>query len=504
MKIVRKKPAVAEHSKKSNLAPWKVLLVDDEVDVLAVTHIGLKDFRFMGRSLQFIDAHNAAEARDCLQREDNIAVALIDVVMETDDAGLKLVEHIRNKLGNRLTRLIIRTGQPGVAPEREVVERYDIDDYKDKTELTAQKLFTTMRTAIKGYHDLIVLDGNRRGLEKILDAAPALYHPNSMREFFEGVLTQVIGLCNLGGNSCMTSINGGLIITADEKQAIVQFSQGHFETDAETHQQMVKRCINALQKGESLPTDLPDKVEAIPLIADNRCFGMICLEYTTPLSQTDQHLIRIMANQSAAAFQTLQLYEDLRAMHRQAVRMLAIAAEYHNHETGEHINRIQHYTEQMALQMGFSPEQAEQIGLDSILHDIGKVAIPDAILQKPKPLSQEEFDIIKKHPSYGLDILKNGEKFETAQQIAHYHHERWDGTGYPCGLKGEEIPLVARIVSVVDVFDALVNKRAYKKAWSVADALNELRHNAGTQFDPDVVEAFLTLWENKRFNLQTS
>lgn len=496
MKIIRRKTDQKEIQKTQReglKAPWKLLIVDDEPDVLAVTRLGLKNFQFMGRRLHFVEADSAAKAMELLEHEADIALALIDVVMESDDAGLKLVNYIRNELGNSLMRLIIRTGQPGAAPERQVVDRYDIDDYKDKTELTIQKLYTTVRTALKGYHDLHVIEGNRQGLKKILDAAPELYHPSSLHDFFEGVLTQVIGLCNLGSGSFVTTVQHGAIITSDKNdKAIIQSCRGNFSNSDEVHKNMLNKCITTLLRGDPVD-DLPENIHLFPLQFNDQILGIICLEYSDPLDKNDQDLVRIMVNQSASALQNIKLYEDLIESRRQAVRMLAIATEFRDKETGRHINRIQHYTVKVAQKLGLTSEEAEFYGLTSILHDIGKVAIPDAILHKPGKLTEGEFDVIKEHPRLGLEILKNSDWFELAQQIAYSHHEHWDGNGYPEGLQRDSIPLAARIVAVVDVFDALVNERVYKPAWTREEALDELRRGSGKQFDPAVVDAFITL-----------
>ena len=185
MKIIRKGKTptlvVSGQPQQDNPTPttarhvWKVLVVDDEPDIHEITKLNLKGFQFADRQLEFLHAYSAEQAKEILQQHSDIAVALIDVVMETDDAGLKLVEYIRKPLANMMIRLIIRTGQPGQAPERYVIDNFDIDDYKDKTELTTQKLYTTLRSALKSYRDLLSLDMNRRGLIQILDATPDIY-----------------------------------------------------------------------------------------------------------------------------------------------------------------------------------------------------------------------------------------------------------------------------------------------------------------------------------------
>ena len=155
----------------------------------------------------------------------------------------------------------------------------------------------------------------------------------------------------------------------------------------------------------------------------------------------------------------------------------------------------------LAEEMGLSQEQIELIRQAAPLHDVGKIGISDMILLKPGKLTFTEFEQIKAHTIIGGRIL-TGSSFpllQTAEQIALYHHERWDGTGYPHGLKGEKIPLVGRIVALADVFDALTNERPYKRAWSLEEAATEIMRQRGRQFDPAVVDAFINLVERGLF-----
>jgi len=415
--------------------------------------------------------------------------------METDEAGLNLVEYIRSDLKNDLIRLIIRTGQPGVAPERLVVDRYDIDDYKDKTELTAQKLYTTVRSALKAFRDLSVINANRRGLEKILESAPNLHRPQSLNNFFNGVLTQIISLCNLGENSLLATIESGLVVTASEERVAIQAGTGRFANFADNPEinELLQSCAESILQ-EKLNDTLPAEIYPIPLKVHDDTKGFICLENAHHLSGSDKRLIHIMANQCASALKNLELFIDLKEANYQALYMLAVAAEYKDKDTGDHINRLAHYTKQMAIALGFSTEEAERYGEASMLHDIGKVGIPDEILKKPGKLTVEEFAVIKTHPQLGADILCKNKWFTMACQIAYAHHEKWNGNGYPQGLKAEAIPLPARIVAIADVFDALINKRAYKEAWPVEKALALLKEEAGQHFDPNLVELFTRLY----------
>ncbi len=183
--------APSEQAGSRQLAPWRVLIVDDDVEVHAVTRLILAKTVFKQRAVELLSAYSAAQARQILQAESDIAVILLDVVMETDDAGLLLVHAIRHDLDNKAVRIILRTGQPGQAPEEQVIVDYDINDYKAKSELTSQKLFTTVIAALRSYETIITLEKNRLGLEKIIECSDSLFQIGSLREFASGVLTQL-------------------------------------------------------------------------------------------------------------------------------------------------------------------------------------------------------------------------------------------------------------------------------------------------------------------------
>ena len=183
----------------------------------------------------------------------------------------------------------------------------------------------------------------------------------------------------------------------------------------------------------------------------------------------------------------------LERSHRELARRLALVGEYSDDDTAAHTVRVGTAAARLAAAVGFSPAEAALIEEAAPLHDIGKVAIPDAVLLKRGRLSEQEFEVVKTHAVIGAHILGGGdsELLRLAEQVAHTHHERWDGGGYPRGLRGEAIPLAGRVVAVVDVFDALTSVRPYKHAWPVDRALDQLRALRGTHFDPAVLDVFL-------------
>ena len=186
---------------------------------------------------------------------------------------------------------------------------------------------------------------------------------------------------------------------------------------------------------------------------------------------------------------------QLQASHRELARRLALVGEYSDDDTAAHTVRVGQVAQRLAEALGLAPAAAALVGEAAPLHDIGKVAIPDAVLLKRGPLSEEEFQVIKTHTAVGAHILSGGqsELLRLAEEIAYTHHERWDGSGYPRGLAGTGIPLAGRLVAVVDVYDALTSARPYKHAWPVDRAVAELRSQRGRHFDPDVLDVFLAL-----------
>lgn len=461
--------------------------------------MSLKDFRFAGRNLDILSAQSAYAAREILHSNPDIAVALIDVVMETDEAGLQLVEFIRSELKNELIRVVIRTGQPGVAPERFVIDHYDIDDYKDKTELTATRLYTTVRTAIKSYRDLKTIDLNRIGLSHVLAAAPDIYRlaDTSLSQFFEGVLTQIVGLCNLSEVSCLGTLDG-VVATMDGQEVNIQAACGDLK-DSARFNVIRDHCTSVILAGKA-EASCSEKRMIVPLAIGPKPVGFVYIEAQHQLTSSDRSLIHVLAQQCSSALENKRLHLEVQESFDHAIDMLAEVAEFKDKSTGGHISRIDNYTRTVAIELGIPPDEAEIWGKASRLHDVGKVGISDAILQKPGPLSSEEFAEIQRHTMIGSSILNHDKFMSLAREVASSHHERWDGKGYPEGRPSRELSLLTRIVSVVDVFDALMSPRPYKEAWSVEAAAAEIAAGAGTQFDPTVVDAFMKLLQRGDFS----
>jgi PAS domain S-box-containing protein len=190
---------------------------------------------------------------------------------------------------------------------------------------------------------------------------------------------------------------------------------------------------------------------------------------------------------------------DLHEANMDAIYMLAVACEAKDEDTGAHVKRIEHFTRLLALELGIAKAEAETFGYSAILHDVGKMLVPDHILKKPGPLEQDERGHMQLHAIAGERILSSKPFFEIARQIARSHHENWDGSGYPDGVVGARTPLPARIVHLADVFDALTSKRIYKPPWPAPRAIQTIVDESGKAFDPKIVSAFESLIRQDRF-----
>src|SRR6201993_4986759 len=289
---------------------WKIAVIDDEPAVHDGTRFALSDYRLNGQGLEILSAYSAAEGRELMRRHADVAVVLLDVIMESDTAGLGLVEYIRNDLKNETVRIILRTGQPGQAPERRVIVDYDINDYKAKTELTADKLFTSLTAALRSYQQLQRMVETRRGLEMIIEGASTLYDFKSMQRLAEGVLTQIASLLNVDCAGILVLRDGGEV---DDDFSVLAGSGCY------------SRFIGAAGS-RSLDPDLRAMVEDAfkrrkHEFADHRTVlytrtgsgreVVVLLQAERQLSDTDRSLVEIFGSRLSIAFDNVILYQQL-------------------------------------------------------------------------------------------------------------------------------------------------------------------------------------------------
>ena len=480
----------------NGLAPWVVMIVDDEPMLHESTKLAMSGFSFDGRGIEYLSCYSAAEAYKVLAARDDVALVLLDVVMETDSAGLDLARTIRTELRNRNVRIVLRTGQPGQAPEEQVIQQYDINDYKAKTELTRSKLVTTFYAALRAYRDLMRLERATEGLRRTISAIREVYDSNNLPAFASALLSQVHYLLNLQGEGIISGRTAAYAACVDEQRLHVLAATPGL-------------ALGRLGRGVAdLPADVRGAIETAfheqRGLVTERCFvgyhhanqGAECvlyLSFSEPIGEEAIDLLLLFSANVASIYENLLLREEVAETQRSTIFLLGEAMEKRSRETGAHVRRVSEVAGLLARAAGLGERVAEDIMQAAPLHDVGKVGVPDRILHKPGKLDDEEWEIMQTHAELGYDILSKSPKrvLQLAAQIALQHHERWDGNGYPQRLAGEDIHVAGRIVALADVFDALVSRRCYKANWTMEDAYGYVQAERGKHFDPQLVDALL-------------
>lgn len=491
--LAEEEEVVIEKSKST----YKIIVSDDDEEVHTITKLVLDDIKFEGHDLEIYSAFNEKETIELLKKHPNTAILFQDVVMDTHDTGLKIVDYLRKDLKNFITRVILRTGQPGEAPEDRIVIDYDINDYRLKTEMTHQRMITSVYEALRSYRDIVRLEKNRIGLQKIISASSDLFKYNKIKDFYKEVLYQMMSFEDDENAVVLQNrINqNGFILLDDKQNEVIVVGTGRFKTienesieKSEELKEIMKICEKweeedgmflKLKRGFVIRYLSPAKVQTLIYIEGDS-------------EKYDIALITLFLTHFALALDRMYLNEKMNVFQKDIIYSLSGVIENRSKETAFHIFRVSEMAEIFFKHEGLNQEEVDMLKVASTMHDIGKIGIPDAILLKPGKLTDEEFVEMKTHTTIGDSILNrtNSDLFLKASLIAKYHHEKYDGTGYPLGLKGKEIPWEARVISLIDVFDALTHARCYKKAWPIEETLNYIEEQKGKQFDPEMVEYF--------------
>ena len=476
------------------VAPWKVLLVDDEPDIHDVTKLTLSRFRLDERPLGFLHAYSGAQAKEILARETDIALVFLDVVMEREDSGLEVARWMRKELDNQFTRIVLRTGQPGQAPEERVIVDYDINDYKEKTELDRTKLFTTTFAALRAYRDIMKVEEARRaqttyreGLERVIAASAHIFQQRNLKDFASGLLQQVVALLRLEQSMLLRLAAASVITGEAQYEVLAQIGEaGEIVITPELVAQLDDARHNRISRlhGNTYVGYFPN--------ASGKA-SLLVLKGVEEISDIDAQLLQVFCSGVAIAFDNILLNQEITDTQAELILRLGDVVESRSHEAGNHVRRMAQVCHLLAQASGLPEDETAVLMHAAPMHDIGKIATPDAVLLKPGKLTPEEWEIMKQHPTVGLSILDGSSRpiLKAAAVIAHQHHEKYDGTGYPQGLVGENIHKYARIVAVADVFDALSHSRCYKEAWPIPQVTAHLREVAGHHLDPLYVELLI-------------
>jgi response regulator RpfG family c-di-GMP phosphodiesterase len=315
-----------------------------------------------------------------------------------------------------------------------------------------------------------------------------------MESFIDGVLTQLVSLLHLHKDAIYVNADCDTKLCDCEKIHVVS-TMGKFDSlnDKNMKENLPKQVMEDLEEARVLHKSIyhEDRM-VIYFQATNGTQNMIYLENEEAISLWDKNLLEIFCHNVALAFDNIHLRQDVEKTQKEVIGRIGSIAETRSKETGNHVRRVAEYSKLFAIKLGMHEDEADTIKEASPMHDIGKVGIPDTILNKPEKLTYDEFEVMKQHAEIGYEMLKDSTRplIKTAAKIARDHHEKWDGSGYPRGLHGTNIHIYGRITAIADVFDALASERCYKDAWPLEKVYDLFRLERGAHFDPELVDIF--------------
>lgn len=474
----------------------KIIVVDDERGILDSLSVIIKRLGY-----QYTGVNSPLEAIERVKQED-FDLMILDFLMQPIQ-GDKVVEEIRKF--DKDIYILLLTGYKDVAPPLKAIKSLDIQGYCEKAD-NFDQLILLIESAIKSIYQRRTIKNFKDGLNKILDTVPDIYHLQSIDELLEEIITHIMSFA--GCKNAFIIIDN---FTDDIKNESIFKGMGIYDVSLESFMEMLEpsfmerigrtRTLKQVTKNE--------KGIILPLMSDTtQTLGVIYLENNQ--LPVEMELLKIYATQAATSINNAHLhsivsikndeldrtYNELKQRYMDAIQVLRLAVDAKDVYTRGHSDRVAYYAVKIGKSFNLDEESLQRLEIAGVFHDIGKIGITDDILFKTDKLNEEEYVEIKKHPIKGAHILSAVSMFKDIVPLIKHHHERIDGRGYPFGIKGEEIPFLARIISVADAFDAMTSDRQYRSKLGLSEAKKQLATNSGTQFDANVVEKFLTLLDD--------
>ena len=472
----------------------------NEISILAVDDdptMTLTLQAYFQSSGYLIDVEN--EPLDAIERIRNgtYDILLLDFLM-TPICGDKVVEEVRKF--NKDIYIILLTGHKNMVPPIRTIRELEIQGYFEKSNRFDQ-LELLVESCVKSIRQMKVLRQYESGLHQMLSVMPEIYRLQEPEKIEKQIVQSVCGILK-----CKKSF---LAFRMGEITAVPDYNYTFCGVCEETQ---IREIINILDGRSAAPALYEQQNYLIvPIISpDGKKFGYLGTVIQRQVQEQDRQLLKMLGRQAAIAMDNIQLHMELAEKHRQLqtasehlrsnyidmIMGLRSTVDARDIFTRGHSDRVSYYSVLLARQLNKPEAYVERIRVAGLFHDIGKIAIADDILMKEGTLTDEEYEVIKTHPDHGAQILGAISQFSDILPAVRYHHERYDGKGYPCGLKGEEIPEQARIIAVADAFDAMTSTRRYRKSMSLETAVSELTAGKGTQFDGAMVDAFLPLLDH--------
>lgn len=463
-----------------------VLVVDDEPTILEIIEEMLR-----GQPYTVFQAKNMAEA-EAILKANEISIVLTDLILR-GESGIEVINLA--KAIQPSAKVILMTGKPTIQNAVSVLKTGAFDYLVKPFDME------TLRVILKRAVDQIKLERENIRLNEMmsfykiseamtleidLDKLLKLILETAIREF-KADYTAAHFIEHDGSMKCRENI-------CQDEKSITELTRFSQQMANEVGYKGRSLIINDDETFANSGIKMIRSALCHPLVVKGKVIGALSVIRTRNLHKfTTGELttLSLFANKAAIEFENARLYRDLEDAYFDTVAVLSNAIETRDRNTGGHTERVWRITYDIAAILGWKTESLKELKMGAMLHDIGKIGVPDSILNKPGPLAPDEFAIMKKHPEIGAAMIEKIVFLNPALPYILYHHERYDGTGYPYGLAGEDIPIQGRLLAVVDTFDAITSDRPYRKGRSRESAIEEISLNSGTQFDPLVVDAFL-------------
>ena len=485
---------------------YKILVVDDEIGIIDSLSVILKRSGY-----GYVGVTDPMEAIERIKNE-HFDLLILDFLMKPIH-GDEVVERIREF--NQELYILLLTGHKDLAPPLETIRALDIQGYCEKSDRFDQ-LLLLVESGIKSISQLETIKAFRDGLNSILRAMPKIYQLQPIGSILEDILSEILPLIN--SDSAFIIVDDSSmdmkIIDEIEQTGTVNVHRtifkgiGKYKTDIEDFVEMLDPNLLeqiGYSRTEKKVIQLSEGV-ILPLINElNETMGVIFVE--TSNIEDGLSLLEIYTTQAASSLNNAFLhslvnvkndelnktYIELKERYMDTIKALRLVVDAKDIYTRGHSDRVAYYCQKIGERLNLDAKDLETLRISGMFHDVGKIGTRDDIILKSDKLNAIEYEEIKKHPLKGARILSAVSMFKDVVPLVKCHHEKMDGTGYPEGLKGEDIPMLARIISVADAFDAMMSDRLYRSKLGLNEAILQLKNNAGTQFDAEIVDIFVEI-----------
>lgn len=473
-------------------SPYKIIVLDDEIGIIDSLSVVLTR-----NGYDIIGVTSPIDAIEMIRNE-NYDLLILDFLMQPIN-GDKVVARIREF--NDELYILLLTGHKDMAPPLETIKALDIQGYCEKSDKFDQ-LILLVESAIKSIMQVRTIKKFQDGLNKILESVPKIYQLQPIGSILGGILIEVMFFVD--------SKNAFILVDSTENmnnmhnsifRGIGQYNTGIEEFMAMLDPELMERIgyARTTKKTERLDTGV-----LLPLVNEYReTLGIIYIESAN--YESEIKLLEIYANQAASALnnaflhslvntkneELIKTYAELKKTYIDTIEALRLTVDARDEYTCGHSDRVAFYSKKVGEGFGLASDELELLSTAGIFHDIGKIGTADDILKKSNELTKSEYAVIKQHPLKGAHILSALSMFQDVVPLVKYHHEWIDGSGYPEGLKGDEIPFLARIITVADAFDAMTSNRRYRSKLDIKHAKEQLLTGSGIQFDAEVIDVFI-------------